>query len=391
MPGSLDYRTRIVTDLSQVGRDAWDALVRSSTGGTLPAFLRFDFLDSLARTGCVGPGTGWQTAFLTLWSQDALKGAVPMYLKDHSYGEYVFDWAWAEAYQQHGLAYYPKLLCAIPFTPVAGPRLIAADDAGRTALARALVAQARKAGVSSLHVLFPPEAQAQALADAGMMIRRGVQFHWQNNGYRSFDEFLASLAQPKRKKIRAERRKVQEAGVTLRRLTGAQITQRDWHFFARCYEATYAAHQSTPYLSEEFFQHIGQTMPEHLVLVLAQRGSQPIAASLLVRDHDRLYGRYWGALEHVPCLHFEAAYYQAIEAAIEGGIALVEGGAQGEHKMARGFLPVPTCSAHWLAHPAFADAVDRFLRNEDRMIGAYMDELDERTPFVRERDDAGDH
>jgi len=378
---SADYRTRVATDLDAIGRDTWDGLVRRSTGGALPAFLRHDFLGALARTGCVGPGTGWQPHTLCLWDGRSLAGAVPLYLKSHSYGEYVFDWAWADAYQRHGLRYYPKLLAAVPFTPVAGPRLLARDDDARRALARALVAHAGERKVSSLHVLYPCEPDARALADAGTMIRRGVQFHWRNDGYADFEQFLAGLAQPKRKKIRAERRKVAQEGVAVRRLRGREIGEAHWRFFTRCYEATYAAHMSTPYLNGAFFLRIGEAMPEHLVMVLAERAGRPIAASLLVRDEDRLYGRYWGALESVPCLHFEVAYYQAIEEAIEQGIAIVEGGAQGEHKMARGFLPVPTCSAHWLAQPEFADAVDRFLEREQRMIGAYLDELGERSPF----------
>ena len=379
------YRTRILRSLDKIDPEQWDVLVDANGGGG-QAFVRHAFLHALEDSGCVGRGTGWLPEHLCLFRGERLAAAAPLYRKQHSWGEYVFDWAWADAYARHGLRYYPKLVCAVPFTPVAGPRLLARDAAGRRALAAALLEHAREAGVSSLHLLFPPPAEADALAAAGSMIRRGVQFHWRNAGYRSFDDFLATLTQPKRKKIRAERRKVGEAGVSLRRLAGREITAAHWDFFFVCYEATYAAHGSTPYLSRGFFRRIAERMPEQLLLVLAERAGRPIAASLLVHDADRLYGRYWGAVEYLPCLHFETAYYQAIEAAIELGLAVVEGGAQGEHKMARGFLPEPTCSAHWLAEPAFADAVDRFLAREGLMIDGYLDELAEHSPFRSQGD-----
>ncbi len=399
----LNYRTRLIEDLGLIGRDRWDGLVRASmrcadpagescraTDGLssgqpdplLPAFLRYDFLHALQHTGCVGPGTGWQPLFLTLWHNKQLLAATPLYAKAHSYGEYVFDWAWADAYERHGLQYYPKLLSAIPFTPVTGPRLLAVDAQAQGALIDALLEQARESRLSSLHLLYPRADEAEALRAAGLMLRRSVQFHWRNDGYPDFESFLATLAQPKRKKIRAERRKVAQAGITFERLIGGAIEQRHWEFFARCYGNTYAEHHSSPYLNQAFFERIGQTMPENLVLILAKRGDQPIAASLLVRDADRLYGRYWGAIERVDCLHFETAYYQAIEAAIDLGAGVLEGGAQGEHKMARGFLPEATCSVHWLAEPAFADAVDRFLAREGNAMAGYIDELRERSPFI---------
>ena len=392
-----DYRTRLTPSLADVGREQWDRLVAASIGaarptraheqastpGALPAFLRFDYLEALERTGCVGPGTGWQPLHMTLWRGRTLVAAAPLYAKSHSYGEYVFDWAWADAYQRHGLRYYPKLLCAVPFTPVSGPRLLAADDAARDALLAALLEQARASQLSSLHLLFPCEDDARAAGRARMMIRRGVQFHWRNDGYGDFEQFLSTLAQPKRKKIRAERRRVAQAGVRFRRLVGREIGEADWAFFSACYEATYAAHGSTPYLSQAFFLAIAERMPEHLVMIVAMRGARPVAASLLVRDASRMYGRYWGAMERIDCLHFEAAFYQSIEAAIDLGAEVLEGGAQGEHKMSRGFLPEPTCSAHWLAEPAFADAVDRFLAREGVMIDGYLDELRERSPFRR--------
>jgi predicted N-acyltransferase len=302
-----------------------------------------------------------------------------LYLKSHSYGEYVFDWAWADAYQRHGLAYYPKLLAAIPFSPVSGARLLAATDAERAALLRAALALGQNA--SSLHILFPQPAEAALTQTAGMLLRSGVQFHWTNPGYASFDDFLAQLSRDKRKKIKQERRKVADAGVRFRRLRGTGIKAADWAFFARCYQRTYREHRSTPYLNLEFFQRLGQTMPEHVLLIVAEREGRPIASALNLYSQETLYGRYWGALEYLPCLHFETCYYQALEFCIEQRITLFEGGAQGEHKLARGFLPMKTLSAHWLAHPEFADAVGRFLEREHRGIEQYVDELNEHSPY----------
>jgi predicted N-acyltransferase len=318
-----------------------------------------------------------------------LVAAMPLYVKSHSYGEYVFDWAWADAYRRNGLEYYPKLLSAIPFTPVTGGRLLARDEAARSALVKALLTLQQEADVSSTHVLYPPPQQAEALERAGFLLRNGVQFHWLNAGYQDFDQFLSTLEQKKRKNIRAERRKVRDAGIGFRRLDGAQIGEADWRFFKRCYDHTYSAHYSSPYLNLDFFLRIGASMPDNLLLVVAERDGKPIASSLVVHDGQTLYGRYWGTLEQHDCLHFETAYYQPLEFCIERGLAAFEGGAQGEHKMARGFLPQKTWSAHWLAHPAFSDAVERFLEQESGGIAAYMDELDERNPFRKSRQPGG--
>lgn len=372
-----------MADVRNIPAADWDALAATASGASGP-FVRHAFLAALQSAGCVGEGTGWLAHFVCIEdSAGRLAGAVPLYLKEHSYGEYVFDWAWADAYQRHGLVYYPKGLVAVPFTPVPGPRLLARDAAARTALVGALTAQAERLGLSSLHVLFPEPADALALQAAGFMRRRGVQFHWTNPGWRDFDAFLADLAQPKRKKIRAERRKVEQAGVVVDMLAGDAIGEADWDFFSRCYRNTYAQHHSTPYLNRRFFLELAHTMPEALLMARARHGSRPVAAALLMRDETAIYGRYWGAMEHVPCLHFEASYYAPLEWAIAHGIRRFEGGAQGEHKMARGFLPVETCSFHLLAHPAFADAVERFLEREAGGIDAYLDELDERSPLKR--------
>ncbi len=374
-----NYRMRLVADLSAIGAQTWDRLAFPNANAN--PFLRYAFLAALHETGRASAKTGWKPQFITLWRDQDLVGACPLYEKTHSYGEYVFDWAWADAYQRHGLAYYPKLLSAIPFTPVAGPRLIAIGETERRLLARALVTFAQESGLSSLHVLYPPRSEALELEALGLLLREGVQFHWTNTGYADFEEFLASLEQKKRKNIRAERRKVKEAGVVVRRIPGEQASDQDWRFFARCYESTYRAHHSTPYLNLAFFERIGREMPENLVLILAEKGATPIACALVVVTPTRLYGRYWGELAHVPCLHFECAYYQPLELCIERGIRTFEGGAQGEHKMARGFLPVVTHSAHWLGHPAFANAVEEFLARETRGIQHYVDELREHNPF----------
>lgn len=372
-----DYCTRVISDLAAIGEAKWNALVAASGGGN--PFVRYEFLHALHSSGCAAPRSGWEVQYLTLWRGDELAGAVPLYRKHHSYGEYVFDWAWASAYQQHGIDYYPKWLAAVPFTPVPGTRLIGRGSHQRTLLARALVSQARESDLSSLHVLFAPPEEIEHLADAGMLTRRAVQFHWFNRDYSSFDDYLVSLAQPKRKKIRAEKRKVSTEGVVLERKVGRDISDADWDLFMRCYATTYAAHYSTPYLNRRFFLQIARSMPETLLMVVARREGRPIATALALFDHERLYGRYWGAIEFVPCLHFETSYYQMIEFAIERKLKVFEGGAQGEHKLARGFEPVTTYSSHWLAHPAFADAVERYLQRETGGIEAYVDELNERS------------
>jgi predicted N-acyltransferase len=363
----------VAESLAGVDPAEWNALA-----GEQP-FMRHEFLSALLETGCASPRTGWAPRFLLLRRAGALAGAMPLFAKSHSYGEYVFDWAWAEAHERHGIAYYPKLLCAVPFTPVRGRRILAATPGDRAILVDAALEQARE--FSSFHVLFPDAEEAALLEARGLLIRRSVQFHWKNEAYADFEAFLARLSHARRKNIRQERRRVREAGVTLRRLAGAGIEREHWEFFARCYRNTYAAHGSSPYLNLAFFLRIGASLPQNLVLVLAERDGRPIAASLLLRDSRALYGRYWGAVEHVPLLHFECCYYQPIEHAIALGLETFEGGAQGEHKLFRGLLPVETASAHWLAHPRFAKAVEQFLEREGAGIARYVDELCEHSPF----------
>ncbi len=366
----------VADSLALIDPQAWNALA----GGH--PFLRHEFLHALHDTGCACERTGWTPQYLILRQGRSLVGAMPLYLKSHSYGEYVFDWAWADAYHRHGLSYYPKLLGAIPFSPVTGPRLLARDAATRSLLVRAALEFAGQ--TSSFHVLFPTEREAGELEAAGMMLRRTVQFHWRNRGYASFEEFLSDLASAKRKKIRQERRRVGEAGVQLRRLTGTEVREEHWNFFTHCYNSTYRAHHSAPYLNLAFFMRLGEKLPDNVLLVLAELDGKLVASALNIFSQTTLYGRYWGAVGDVPLLHFEACYYQAIEFCIERGIGEFEGGAQGEHKLARGFMPVQTCSAHWLKHPQFADAVEKYLARETAGIERYVDELNERSPFRKE-------
>jgi predicted N-acyltransferase len=364
---------RVVDSLAGVDPQEWNALA-----GEQP-FVRHEFLSALIDTGCAAARSGWLPQFLLLRRAGALVGAMPLFAKTHSYGEYVFDWAWADAHERHGVDYYPKLLCAVPFTPVRGRRLLAAGDDERRQLIGAALDLAQDS--SSLHVLFPREDEARLLQDAGMLLRKTVQFHWRNHGYADFDAFLARLSHARRKSIRQERRRVRDAGVSLRWLEGTAIERRHWEFFNRCYRNTYAAHRSSPYLNLAFFMRLGATLPQHVAMVLAERESQPVAAALFLADGLALYGRYWGAVEHVPLLHFECCYYQAIEYAIARGLQSFEGGAQGEHKLFRGLLPIETLSAHWLAHAKFARAVENFLEREGAGIARYVDELCDHSPF----------
>jgi uncharacterized protein len=379
-----NYVIRVHDDPAAIDADAWNALLEAQDAPT--PFMRHEYLLALDGSHSAVPDTGWAPAWLTLECEGTLYGACALYLKSHSYGEYVFDWAWADAYQRHGLAYYPKLLGAVPFTPVPGSRLLATNDEARDLLLQAMLALARQQRLSSAHLLFVSDADRAACERAGWLLRDGVQFHWQNRepgGYTDFDDFLRSLQRDKRKKIAQERRRVAEAGVAYELLEGGQIDAAAWDFFYRCYTLTYRAHQSTPYLTRDFFAAMARTMPAHWLMVVARRAGQRIAASLIALDPARrvAYGRYWGSTDHVPCLHFDACYYQPLSWCIANRYQRFEGGAQGEHKMARGLLPVKTTSAHWLADQRFASAVAEFLQREGAGVGAYVDELNERNPF----------
>ncbi len=382
-----NYVTRVVEDPGALDAQAWNDLLDRQTGGPHGPFMRHEYLAALHASGSATASSGWQPQWITLWQGEKLVAAAPLYLKRHSYGEYVFDWAWAEAYARHGLDYYPKGVVAVPFTPVPGPRLLAQDAPARAALLQALLTHAQALGWSSLHLLFAAEADLEATRHAGLLQRQTVQFHWHNTGYADFDAFLAALQQDKRKKIRQERRKVAEAGVTFEWRRGQDIQTDDWDFFYRCYERTYREHGNPPYLSRDFFARLAEQQPTLWLLFLAHnRQGQGMAASLVALSDDSAqpaaaYGRYWGALERVDCLHFEACYYQPLQWCIDHGVQRFEGGAQGEHKMARALLPVATHSAHWLAHPAFADAVERYLAQESGQIDRYLTHLENRNPL----------
>jgi predicted N-acyltransferase len=396
--GMNDYVIQVQSSPAEMDPLAWDALLAAQPHASL--FMRHAYLSALHDSGSACADTGWETRFVSLYDdQGELAAATVLYIKDHSMGEYVFDWAWANAYQQHGLSYYPKALVAVPFTPVPGSRLLARSDHARAALVKALVGLSRQWNLSSLHLLFGAEEDMAACAQAGLMLRHTVQFHWNNSAerYPDFDIFLTSLSQEKRKKIRQERRKVKEAGVSFRHSEGIAISREDWDFFYRCYERTYLEHGNPPYLRPSFFKRMAKTMPENWLLFVAEHEGRPIASSLIAigsypsPDSDAAlglekvaYGRYWGALERVDCLHFEACYYQPLEWCIANGFQRFEGGAQGEHKMARALLPVKTSSAHWIAHPEFSNAIANFLEREGNGIENYMDDLNTRNPFRKE-------
>jgi predicted N-acyltransferase len=377
---AVEHTVRILDDPTTLDAASWNALLACQAAPT--PFMRHEYLSALHRSRSAVPASGWMPQWIVVEHGGALQAACAAYLKSHSYGEYVFDWAWADAYRRHGLDYYPKLLCAVPFTPVPGSRLLARDGAGRDLLLASMRALAQSAGLSSVHVLFFDDDERAACERAGWMLRDGVQFHWTNRAplpYADFGEFLAGLQREKRKKIAQERRRVAQAGVVLRAVEGAAIDNTLWEFFYRCYTQTYRAHHSTPYLTRAFFAEIARSMPEHWLMFVAERGDERIAASLIALDPARraAYGRYWGATHPVPCLHFDAPLAWCIEHEYHR----FEGGAQGEHKMARGLLPVRTGSAHWLADARFASAVDDFLAREGAGVQAYLDELNERNPF----------
>ncbi|NIC40338.1 N-acetyltransferase [Aquabacterium sp. A08] len=386
-----NYVTRVVTDPGQLRACDWDALLDQQPGGAHSGpFMRHAYLAALHQSGSAVPATGWAPQWITLWRDQTLHAAAPLYLKSHSYGEYVFDWAWANAYADHGLAYYPKGVVAVPFTPVPGPRLLAVDAPARAALIQALLDHCETTGLSSLHLLFAQDADTAACAHAGLLDRQTVQFHWQqvpDRPVRDFEDFLGRLTQDKRKKIRQERRKVAEAGVRFEHRRGRDITAEDWDFFYRCHDRTYREHGNAPYLQPGFFAAMARDLPEHWLLFLARRpDGQPMACSLVALSDasarpTAAYGRYWGALERVDCLHFEACYHQPLAWCIAHGVQRFEGGAQGEHKMARALLPVATHSAHWLAHPAFADAVERYLQREGEGVARYLEHLESRSPL----------
>ena len=388
----MDYVIRVHTSPLDIPAAIWNALLTQQEAPS--PFMQHAYLAALHTSSSATPETGWTPQFVTLWLKDTLAAAGALYIKDHSYGEYVFDWAWANAYAEHGLDYFPKATCAVPFTPVPGSRLLAINAAARQALLQAMLDVAKQHQLSSLHLLFTSSDDRAACEALGLMQRQTVQFHWQNitpqgQPFDNFEAFLASLSQEKRKKIKQERRRVTDTRVTFRTSVGTAISGEDWDFFYQCYERTYIEHGNAPYLSRAFFEHMQHDMPENWVLFVAEREGRSIASSLVAvqglgTSNAVAYGRYWGALERVDCLHFEACYYQPLSWCIANHVQRFEGGAQGEHKMARALMPVTTYSAHWLAHPAFANAVERFLERESAGVHNYLDHLAKRSPFKRQ-------
>jgi uncharacterized protein len=388
----------VVTDLARIDAARWNALVDPDA-----PMLRHEFLHALEATGCVCPDSGWAPCHLVASEDGEPVAAVPMYLKSHSYGEYVFDWAWANAWERAGQPYYPKLLVASPFTPVGGDRILVhprleaqgrRDETAR-AMIRAALEQARELNVSSLHWIFTSDRDTALLEGEGLLRRTGTQFHWHNAPFSDFDGFLAALSSSKRKNIRRERRRVQEAGVRFRFVEGDGLHPDHWDRFHGFYRRTIGRYGAIPYLNLEFFRTLGKRMPAHCLLLFAERDGEDIAGAFFLRGANALYGRYWGTLVDIDGLHFETCYYRPIEYCIERGLARFEAGAQGEHKLQRGLLPATTCSAHWLQDPRFAAAVADFLSREARGIARYDEALRSHSPFrrdptaVAEREDHG--
>ncbi|MGD8567449.1 MAG: GNAT family N-acetyltransferase [Gammaproteobacteria bacterium] len=375
----------IVGAINEVTADEWNALA-----GEQNPFIRYEFLSALETHHCVGDRFGWIPQHITLRDHNnKLIGAVPLYLKDNSYGEFVFDWGWADAYHRHGLEYYPKLVVATPYTPATGPRLLIDKEQDypsvATSLIEASIQHATNLNVSSLHWLFTNDQDTQQLTEQGFMQRLGCQFHWHNEGYESFDHYLQALSRGKRKNINQERRQVRDANVQLEILSGHDATERHWHTFHRYYESTFMKLGGYATLSTAFFQEVAQTMPDNVVLVMAKQNDKYIASALSFRSTDTLYGRHWGCEKEVKALHFEACYYQGIEYCINNGLQCFEPGAQGEHKIARGFLPTPTYSAHWVANPVFKEAISEFLDRETRGMRHYIEQLRQHSPFKQTR------
>lgn len=369
----------------QIEPGAWNGLCRDGN-----PLLSHEFLNGLELCGCTGSESGWEPFHLALYDDaQKLVGAAPLYLKYHSWGEYIFDWAWADAYQRAGLQYYPKLLGAIPFTPVTGPRLLTDPDAGepdglRALLADGLVRTANESGVSSLHILFTSEQDNRAFEKLGLMRRTGNQFHWQNENYESFTHYLSTFTAAKRKKLRRERRRIEEAGITMETVTGDMLKPEHWQAMYRFYRLTVFNHGAAAYLNRAFFEYLQSEMARDVILVLARDGKKFVGGALYFRGSDALYGRYWGADSYYSGLHFETCYYQPIEYCIRHRIRRFEAGAQGEHKLSRGLLPTPTYSLHWLRDPRFRDAIADFLQQETEHVDRYSGLLNEHAPFRNE-------
>lgn len=383
----MNLRVQQNASILDIDPSAWNALAADSP------FLRHEFLGALERTGCVGEETTWKPAHLTATDDKGnLLGALPLYIKYDSRGEFVFDWSWANAYDQAGLSYYPKLVSAVPFTPATGQRLLVKENAEFATIAGSLLSSARnlgeEIGASSLHVLFPTDAERGFLENEGLLERKDCQFHWHNADYEDFDEFLDRFSSAKRKKARRERRRIAEANVQFEHLSGDEPSRDDWDTVFEYYARTFLRRGRSPYLNRAFFDEIARTMPENLVIILARFQGQPIATAICFRSRDTLYGRYWGSLTDFHSLHFEACYYQGIEYCIRQGLSRFEPGTQGEHKLSRGFTPTATWSNHWIPDPEFGRAISQFLDRERLHVDAYIAELKNHEPYRKDRLDA---
>ncbi len=372
-----------LSGIDQIGSSTWNNIT-----GTRYPFLRHEFLGALENSGSVSADTGWQPHHVVVYQEQEPAAVMPLYIKTDSYGEFVFDWAWADAYQRHGYEYYPKLLTAIPFTPATGPRLSVIEESLRPSIVALIINSLRELtthkGYSSWHLLFPEKRELKVLESQGLSLRTGCQYHWFNQDYTSFDDFLGKLSSRKRKNIKRERRRVAEQGIQLRRINGPEVSEQQLSDFYTFYQATYYKRARRGYLTLGFFQEILQKMPEQLVLIMAYHNQQAVAAALCFQGNDTLYGRYWGCLEEFECLHFEACYYQGIEYCIEQKLHKFDPGAQGEHKISRGFEPVNTWSLHWIEHPDFRAAIDDFLEREAQGIDLYMTQAAQLLPFKKQ-------
>jgi uncharacterized protein len=379
-------KARFLKSIAQIAPRDWNALA-----GAAQPFLRHEFLLALEESGCAAPRTGWSPQHLIIDDGGRLAAAMPLFRKAHSRGEFVFDFSWANAYAEHGLKYYPKLLTAVPFTPVCGPRLLISPDADIAAttqnVVRAVLDHARAEQLSSWHVLFPVDDSAARLEDAGLILRRDCQFHWFNQGYDSFEAFLATFTAEKRKKAKRERRRVAEAGITFDTRHGGDMDAALWNTVYAFYADTFYRHGHEPYLNLDFFKRVGTAMPDQLMLKIARLGGEPIAVAIFFVGEEALFGRYWGAGGNYHSLHFEACYYQGIEYCIEKGLQRFEPGTQGEHKVPRGFVPTLTRSAHFIADPRFAGAIRDFARREARGVDRYAAAVNEHVPYHRAPDE----
>lgn len=380
----MSLRAEVIGDISSIKAEHWNTLA-----GADNPFVSHEFLSALEATGCATPQAGWQAHHILIYEDgnDTPIGAMPLYLKSHSYGEYVFDHGWADAYQRSGRDYYPKMQSSVPFTPAAGPRFLTgvAEESEQITLLLLNAAQqlTKTRGASSLHITFMDEASCKTAVSAGMLERNDIQYHWQNQDYKSFDDFLSALSSRKRKQIKKERASALASGAEIRQLTGSEISEADWGYFYQFYVDTGSRKWGTPYLNREFFSIVGQTMPQSILLVMAYLDGKPVAGALNFIGTEAIYGRHWGCSHDIKNLHFELCYYQAIDYAIKHGLKYVEAGAQGQHKIARGYVPTKTYSAHWLSDPEFQQAVAHYLKGEREQIDLEIEALNAHTPYTK--------